>query len=353
MKSTKATTRTSNVDTPVTAPASISFASDIGTPIAIFEKLSRTEDYGFLFESTEGEGRLARYSFIGVDPLLVVNIREGFAITTNRVTREKTQKAISNPIKFLEEVSTEYAAKLGASAGQDADKESSPLSEILSFHDDLPFLNGFVGYMGYGACSYIEPVPRQKRDILGVPDAYYGFYDSIVVFDHQFRRVSIISWRGQEHANDLLARITNQSTLMPLKLDLKPLSDDAIFQGVETSLSKHDFIKSVNRAKDYISEGQVFQIVVSQRFSLPATSAPIDMYRMLVATNPSPYAYLLKYPEFSYLGSSPETFVQCRDRYLLLRALAGTRPRGATPEEDALLADELKKDEKEIEFPAG
>jgi len=160
--------------------------------------------------------------------------------------------------------------------------------------------------------------------------------------------VSIISWRGQNHANSLLDRITNQSSLKPLKLDLKPLTEDAIFHGVETSVSKHDFIKSVNKAKEFISEGQVFQIVVSQRFSLPAAATPIDMYRMLVATNPSPYAYLLKYPEFSYLGSSPETFVQCRDRFLLLRALAGTRPRGATPEEDAVLADELKKDEKEM-----
>jgi anthranilate synthase component 1 len=349
MKSTKQEkTKPRKVDALAPSPASISFASDIGTPIAIFEKLSSSEDYAFLFESTEGDGRLARYSFIGVDPLLVVKINDGYAITTNRITREKVQQATSNPIKFLEKISAEYASKLGPTAVHEGDKDSSPISHIMSVHQDLPFLNGFVGYMGYEACTYIEPIPRHKRDLLAVPDAYYGFYDSIVVFDHQFRRVSIISWRGEEHANSLLDKITKQSTLKPLKLDLKPLSEDTIFHGVETSVSKHDFIRSVNKAKEYIGEGQFFQIVLSQRFSLPAVTSPVDMYRMLVATNPSPYAYYLKFPEFTYLGSSPETFVQCRNRFLLLRALAGTRPRGATPEEDAVLADELKKDEKEM-----
>jgi anthranilate synthase component I len=330
------------------SPASLSFASDIGTPVGIFEKLSRADDYAFLFESTEGDGRLARYSFIGVDPRLILKIQNGCALITDRLTGEKTEEQTANPIQYLANLSKEYASKFGFAIAEECQTQSSPLAQILSMHGDLPFLHGFVGYMGYETCTYIEPVPRHKQDLLAVPEAYYGLYDSVVVFDHQFRRVSIISLRGEEHVGALLNRVKERSELKPLKLDLKPLNEDEIFRGVETSVSRDDFIKSVQRAKDYIAEGQVFQLVLSQRFSLPAVAPPIDVYRMLVATNPSPYAYYLKFPEFAYLGSSPETFVQCRDRLLMLRALAGTRPRGATAEEDALLADELKKDEKEM-----
>jgi anthranilate synthase component I len=346
MKSTKPA-KPANAQTPSHSPASISFASDIGTPVAIFDRLSASADYAFLFESTEGDGRIARYSFIGADPLLVVKIKDGYAITINNVTHETTETPTSNPIKFLEQISAEYASTLGPAALSTTGKDSSPLSHILSIHEDLPFLTGLVGYMGYEACTYIEPVPHHKRDLLGVPDGYYGLYDSIVVFDHQFRRVTIISLRGEKHANSLFERIKLPGSLKPLKLDLKPLSEEDIFRGVETSISKHDFVKSVNKAKDYIKDGEFYQIILSQRFTLPAPAKSIDVYRMLVATNPSPYAYYLKFPEFTYLGSSPETFVQCRNRLLLLRALAGTRPRGVTPEEDAMLAEELRKDEKE------
>jgi anthranilate synthase component 1 len=328
-------------------PASASFAADIGTPIAIFEKLSRQSTHAFLFESTEGDGRLARYSFLGIDPLLTVRFERGKAISTNRLTNETTESDVENPVTYLEETSHLYGEQFDINRLA-CEEQSGAFGEFLAAHKDLPFLSGFVGYMGYGTASYLEPVPAFKKDTVQVPDGYYCLYDSLLVFDHQFRRVSIVSLRGEHHVETLKELISQSSNLLPLKLNLKPLTEEEIFQGVETSVTKEEFIASIERAKEYVNEGQVFQIVISQRFTLPIEASPIDLYRMLVATNPSPYAYFLKFPEFTYLGSSPETFVQCRNRHLLLRALAGTRPRGKTPEIDDQLAHDLKNDEKEM-----
>ncbi len=336
--------RESNLQSTSTTPISISFASDIGTPVAIFEKLSRTSKYAFLFESTEGDSRLARYSFLGVDPLVTLRFSKGQVIEKNSLTGEVDEKPVENPITYLRDVSQKYALKLS----QETKTADFSLAKFLDSHSHFPLVGGFVGYMGYGVSSSIEPINRQTKDVVGVPDAYFCLYDSVVVYDHQFRRATIVSMRGAQHAAELLSRITEPASLKPLQLDLKPLNEEEIFEDVETSITRDEYVRSVEKARDYIKEGQVFQIVLAQRFTLPTQASPIDVYRMLVATNPSPYAYFLKYPEFDYLGSSPETFVQCRNNKLMLRALAGTRPRGSTTAIDDALAQELKNDEKEM-----
>jgi anthranilate synthase component 1 len=211
-----------------------------------------------------------------------------------------------------------------------------------------PFTGGLVGYMGYGATRYFEGIEQQESAPYDVPEGHYGLYDSAIVFDHQFRRIVVISHRGEEHARGLVERIIAPSTLPALFDHAGDLDDGTIYDGVTGPFTKDRFVELVDRSKEYIYEGQVFQIVVSQRFSMPISSKALDIYRVLQAINPSPYAYFLKCPDFAYLGSSPETFVKCENGKVTLRALAGTRPRGSTEIDDQRLALELSTDEKEL-----
>lgn len=220
--------------------------------------------------------------------------------------------------------------------------------KFMQSHENLPFLGGFVGYMGYGVTAHMERIPQQSTDPLCVPDGYYGLYDSAIIFDHQYRRVTVVSLRGESHVNEIVEKILLNEQLKPLNIDHTKLSKEEIFKGVSTSVTREKYEQSVNQAKDYVQEGQAFQIVVAQRFTLPTTANAVDVYRMLQATNPSPYAYYLKFPEFVYLGSSPETFVQSQNGRLMLRAIAGTRRRGLDAAHDLILQEELKNDEKEL-----
>src|SRR5262249_55006355 len=143
----------------------------------------------FLFESTEGTGRLARFSFLGVDPLLTISIADGTA-TWTLPDKKVVDAPASDPVELLRQTLTQYAPVEGRAV-------PTELSEI-------PFLGGLVGYMGYGSNRYFENIPQQSIDPFSVPDAHYGLYDSVFVFDHQYRRVSVISLRGLEHAQSLM-----------------------------------------------------------------------------------------------------------------------------------------------------
>ncbi|HEY9682355.1 MAG TPA: anthranilate synthase component I family protein [Oculatellaceae cyanobacterium] len=326
-------------------PFAKSFSADLGTPVSLFYKLSRSEEFSFLFESTEGDARLARYSFLSTDPCLTVKFDKGRVEVRER-GENASSEPLDNPISYLRERLEAFSQTMAAVVnGAD---NTGTFADFVKTHENLPFLGGFVGYMGYGACGYTEKIPQQDVDIVSVPDGYYGLYDAVVIFDHQFRRVTVVSLRSQEHVDSLVNMILSTDGLQPLPIDHSKLSKKEIFEGVSTSVEKSAYIDSVNRAKEFVKEGQAFQIVVAQRFSLPTTASPIDVYRMLQATNPSPYAYFLKFPEFVYLGSSPETFVQSHNGELMLRAIAGTRKRGLDAAHDLLLQEELKSDEKEM-----
>ncbi len=327
-------------------PAIFTYASDLGTPVDIFSRLSSDQKHAFLFESVEGDGRLARYSFLGFDPLLTVVFEDGSAVVNHH--DQITKQPVNNPVKFLQELLNQYIKAL------EQIKINASLSEIQAIEDfarqcrDLPFAGGLAGYMGYNACRYLDKIPQQTKDILGVPEGYFGLYDSVIVFDHQYKRIHILSLRGEEHTKAILAKILEKDKLRPLKLGNTALDEKTIFEEAETSFTKQEYLNALLRSKEFIKQGEAFQIALSQRFSIPCAVDPLDVYRMLQATNPSPYAYYLKYPEFVYLGSSPETFLQCRQGQLLLRAIAGTRRRGLNANEDTMLSEELRNDEKEM-----
>ena len=324
------------------SPSVVTFSADFGTPVSIFHHLIQLSKNGFLFESTEGDGRLARFSFLGVDPLFTVSIKNGQAVIS-RDGRDETQ-SVENPVSFLEEILARNTREL-ENSGASAEKSQHCGGVSLG---ELPFFGGLVGYMGYAGAGYIEKIERQAQDPFGVPDAYYGFYDAIVAFDHQYRRISVVSHRGESHAYQLMKQTMSRSGLVPLRLEPTALTEEELFDGVSGPFDQAAYEKSVKQAKQFIHEGQAFQIVVAQRFSMESNSDPIDIYRMLQATNPSPYAYYLKCPDFEYIGSSPETFVRCREGQVMLRAIAGTRPRGITVEQDEQLAVELRANEKEM-----
>ncbi|MCC7528974.1 MAG: anthranilate synthase component I family protein [Candidatus Melainabacteria bacterium] len=314
--------------------SAISYSADFTTPVALFDRLSRSSRDAFLFESTEGDGRLARYSFLGVDPLLVVEFDETHAHVechADNLDNARVSFSIDSPIDFLRNL---------------LKNNPVPSHPLIA---EAPFAGGLVGYLGYGATSFTEHISQQSSSVSRVPIGRYGLYDSFVLFDHQYRRVTFFSARGEQHINELVHRSLLHSQLPPFRLDMPKLSKDELFKNVTGPFTRESFINAVLAAKGKVLEGEVFQIVVSQRFSLPISAPPIDVYRALQATNPSPYAYFLKCPGFSYLGSSPETFVRSTEgQVLLLRAIAGTRPRGKDRLEDVALELELKQSEKEI-----
>jgi anthranilate synthase component 1 len=312
----------------------ITLLSDAVTPVALFDALCGKSDMGFLLESAEGDVRLARYSVIGLDPRFTVSFFDGIAEIKRSGESGATALETKNPLLTLKSVL------------ESERREYPHYRELERRVGKLPFVGGLVGYLGYGATAAFEKIPQQTHDPFQVPDGCYGFYDIFIIFDHLQRAIHVISHRSPHTARAVVDRIRNRTPLTPL-FDAR-CSDDEIFNGVSDSVERPNFCALVERCKEYVREGQVFQIVPSHRFSLPVSSPPLNIYRNLVGLNPSPYAYFLKFPNFAYLGSSPETFVSCQDGRVTLRALAGTRPRGATPEDDARLERELRNDEKEL-----
>jgi anthranilate synthase component 1 len=312
-------------------PAIITVVSDLHTPVSAFHRLTAGCPTAFLFESSEGDSRLARYSFVGLDPLLTVVMRDGVATCTAK--SEKTSFQFGDPAAFLSQLMQQFSdLRLNAAAAS--------LKE-------LPFTGGLVGYMGYGATRYFEGITPQASDPLAVPDAVFGLFDSVVVFDHQRRLLHVISRRGDNYAHDVLHRLQRGSALPVLSTANLP-ADEEVFAACQSNLPQARFLELVDICQDYIRQGQVFQIVLSHRFSLEMQAESLDFYRLLQSINPSPYAYFLKLPGFEYLGSSPETFIACRENRVTLRAIAGTRPRGGNDQEDERLAVELKHNEKEL-----
>ncbi len=323
--------------------AVITVASDFGTPVSVFNNLSQLSKDGFLFESTEGDGRLARFSLVGIDPVRTISIKGNSAeITEHDGTVNRID--VTDPIELLRGQVDDF---VNSNFGGEQELRKFLKGSIIQ-KLELPFIGGLVGYMGYGVVSALEKIPRQSSAPFDVPDARYGLYDSVVIFDQQYRKVSFVSHRGEAHARQLLEKAFSPVQLPPQEIPSQPLNETQIFENVSGPFTEKQFTDAVRSTKEYIAEGQAFQIVLSQRFSAPCASPAINIYRALQATNPSPYAYFLKCPDFVYLGSSPETFVRSQNGNVLLRAIAGTRPRGADEESDNQLAVELKADEKEM-----
>jgi len=305
--------------------------ADLETPISIYLKL-RGQVPSFLLESVEGEERIARYSFIGVKPRAQYILRgnEVQIIESGSERSVQLQDGL-DPTFFLQEEMSRFHA------------ESQP---------GLPrFIGGLVGYLGYEAVRHFEPTLKPQMQTAATPDGMYLLADTVVAFDHARRSLSLIAnvLDGDiEAANRKLDEIQGR-----IRQPLPQVEARAISPSVSRSnLSQETFETMVRTAKEYIAAGDIFQVVLSQRFSRETTVQPFDVYRAVRRLNPSPYMFFFDFGDldgepFYLVGASPEMFVRLEDGTASLRPIAGTRPRGADPATDAALAEELLADPKE------
>lgn len=290
--------------------------ADMETPVSAFLKINRG-GCSFLLESVEGGERVARYSFIGTEPYRVVK------------------------------TSTADKADPLAAVAEEMNKHS-----VVEVSGLPKFCGGAVGYLSYEAVTKFEVLPSPEPDPLGIPESLFMFVDTVLVFDHALHKIKVLSHvrlDGDIEAEykKAVARIDDLVERLDLPLVSNRRSSVKIQSNMSSNVSREQFIAGVEKIKDYISQGEAIQVVISQRLSRPTKAHPFEIYRALRTINPSPYMFFFDFNDFQLIGASPEILVRVENGVATTRPLAGTRPRGATPEEDARLEAELRSDEKE------
>jgi anthranilate synthase component 1 len=299
--------------------------ADLETPVSAYLKIAQAP-YSFLLESVEGGERLARYSFIGTEPFHVVK------------TGPRQPDGEVDPLKLIQDRLDTYTPV--------------PVQGLPRFH------GGAVGYLSYDAVRYFERVPTPSRDALGLPEALFLFVDTMLVFDHVRHKIKVVSHihldGGDVEAayGDAVSRIDRLVDRLNRQLVMEPRPGRGVGDGgrplVTSNRTREEYEAKVERIKEYIFAGDIIQAVLSQRLARPTHASPFDIYRALRALNPSPYMYFLSLDGFHIVGASPELLVRVEDGVVYNFPLAGTRPRGATPEADEAMAAELRSDEKEL-----
>ena len=293
--------------------------ADLETPVSAYLKVERGQ-HSFLLESVEGGERLGRYSFIGTEPYRVLHA---------------SPDAAADPLRRIEEEIGRFRVV--------------PVPGLPRFH------GGAVGYLAYEAARHFERLPAPAADPQELPEAIFMFTDTLLVFDHLQHKIKVVSharldgdidsayrqatWRVDE----LVGRLSRPLSLPPQE----PAPPRESPKEVSSNVSRDRFLAAVERARDYITAGDVIQVVLSQRLSLRTDACPFEVYRALRAINPSPYMYYLRLGDAHIVGSSPEMLVRVEDGVVATHPIAGTRPRGRDAAEDAALAAELRADEKE------
>jgi anthranilate synthase component 1 len=301
-------------------PVYKSVIADFLTPVSAFLKLEKNRSHGFLLESIEGGERIARYSFLGVDPFLITRYRDG------------------QPPNFMQNL-----------------RATMQRFKSVKLPNLPPFTGGAVGYFGYDMVRTVEDIPNTGVDDLQVDDAVLMFYKTILAFDHLRHQIHIISnviiGESQDSIETLYQNAVDDiqtiEALLRTPLEIPPVTQNDRDVTVRSNFDKKDYLSAVAKAKEYIAAGDIFQVVLSQRFEVDLPTSPFEIYRALRIVNPSPYMYFLKIPETAIVGSSPEMLVRVRDREIEYRPIAGTLPRGATHAEDEANAERLRNDEKE------
>jgi anthranilate synthase component 1 len=311
---------------------------DLETPISAALKFADEENV-FLLESAEAAERFGRYSFLGFDPKRTLSYRDGlYTVVDADGVREIAAK---DPFRGLAEI-------VGA-------KSVAPLPNLPAF------VGGAVGYFSYDAVRYLEKLPDAPPEDLQVPEAYFVVTDTLIVFDHLRHKVLVISLvdaanlrdvegegfaAAYRRAADDIRRVAERLAAASVQRNLSA-GNGASFE-ISSNFTRAGYEEAVERAKEYIRAGDAFQIVPSQRFFAEIGDLdPFLLYRGLRTVNPSPYMTYLKLGDMALVGASPEPLVRVEGRRVMTRPAAGTRRRGATPEEDALLAEELLADAKE------
>jgi len=309
--------------------------ADLLTPVAAYLKIERLSPYSFLLESVEGGEKVARYSFLGFEPETIVRSRAGKVTIERKTGTEETDQAM---LTVLRQLSGSHIP--------------------VRLPDLPPFVSGAVGYLGYDAARWFERIPDSHIDDIGIDDAVMMFFSRLLVFDHVRHQIHVIAnvftdgrtegleAEYQEAIDDIEAMEARlEDPVEPLR---STDNHDSTPSRVRSNMNKQKFEQSVVTAKEYIAAGDIFQVVLSQRFEVALGAHPFEVYRALRVVNPSPYMFFLKIGDQSIIGASPEMLVRATGRRIEYRPIAGTRPRGATDTEDVLLGEEIRADEKEV-----
>ena len=296
--------------------------ADLETPVSAYLKIARPP-YSFLLESVEGGERIARYSFIGTEPIGVTKTGPG------------QERGAVDPLIPVEEALSRF--------------------EIVKTDGYPRFNGGAVGYASYEAVNYFERLPTPECDVLGLPESVFMLTTTFLVFDHLRHKIRVVS---HAHLNGDVDRAYGEAVaridelVARLQGPVPPLPSNGGAAGspapdVTSNMSRDQFERMVHRVKEYICDGDIIQSVVSQRLARPTSAHPFQIYRALRAINPSPYMYYLELDGFQIVGASPELLVQCEDGTVATHPIAGTVRRGVDPEEDRALEQHLRTDEKE------
>jgi len=309
-------------------PVYTEIVADMETPVSAFQKVEG--EYSYLLESVEGGEKLARYSFIGSDPILIIT---GKGKNVEIRSKGNIKKLKGDPLAELKKVLSGY--------------KPVRIEGLPRFH------GGLVGYMSYDIVRNIEKIPETAKDDLKLPDMQFLLTDTILVFDHVKHKILIISNVPIEGDPErAYATAIKKINALALKLS-KPMKSPGmeLKEGgnikISSNYTRPEFESIVKKAVQYVKGGDVIQVVPSQRFTTTIKSAPFDIYRVLRTLNPSPYMYYLKFKGMELVGSSPETMVRLENNTANIRPIAGTKKRGADAAEDAALEKELLSDEKE------
>jgi anthranilate synthase component 1 len=313
-------------------------------PIDAFVSVSGGAQYAFLLESVEGGEVVAKYSFLGANPYMIVRGEGDTIIIEIEGATERRNERLPD---FLRRHFRE--------------------NRLASCADVGPLAGGAVGYLGYGAAKWFEPALSKNVNEPASGDGLLMFYRTLVVFDRMQGQLKIVSVVFTAEAEDdeaglqeLYDSAVNETERIEKLLEVAPqtqtdddnqnLAERGNRPGaiVRSNWNQDDFHEAVRSVKEHIFAGDCYQTVISQRFTRAVTVGPVPIYRALRQSNPAPYTYLLKLGDESIIGASPEMLVRCRGRQVDYRPIAGTRPRGATEREDNLLAEEMRADEKEV-----
>lgn len=318
-------------------PVVTRFPADLLTPFGAYLKLSKDAQHSFLFESVEGGENLARYSFLGANPsLYAVEYKEKTLVTIR-------SKQSVEPIPIYKWLRNQLSRR-----------------KVANVRNLPSFLGGAVGYFDFSAVEYFEPsLKKSRKSFEAESQSQFGFYRTIIAFDHAKQQIVIIS--------TVFGRECRDEIEFNEKIRAAYETNDRLFQKLETAefpkitnedrkseakiisnWEKEDFKNAVLKIKEMISAGECYQVVLSQCFTKETNASPEAIYRALRSLNPSPYMILMKLGERSIVGASPEMLVRCRDKKLEYRPIAGTRPRGKDEAEDAQFAEDMRADLKEV-----
>lgn len=313
-----------------TVPVYKRILADLLTPVAAWAHLSQKAEYAFLLESVKKGNQYTRYSYVGINPKKILVHKDGkTTITENDHTTE-----IDLPfLEVLRKTQSQY--------------------RIIKLPGIPAFTGGLVGYLGYETVSWVENIPTHEKSDLKVPDSVFMLFEDMIAFDHLKGSALVMSNVNVDRNADLKAQFNTAHGRIDVMGEM--LHSDIDYQtpirveqsSVSSNFDQASFESAVLKAKDYIREGDIFQLVLSQRFKRQTTVEPVTLYRALRTINPSPYMFHLKMKDFDIIGASPELLVKVDDGTVEVRPIAGTRHRGKTDAEDQALAEDLLNDEKE------